>query len=56
MSGTWRPRLPASLTRVDLPMRPPFAIRGRILTPLDEGGTRHEPAGLLVVDEGGRIT
>ena len=37
-------------------MRPPFAIRGRILTPLDEGGTRHEPDGLLVVDEGGRIT
>ena len=37
-------------------MRPPFAIRGRILTPLDDGGTRHEPDGLLVVDEGGRIT
>jgi guanine deaminase len=40
---------------VDLPVSPPFAIRGRILTPLDDGGTRHEPDGLLVVDAGGRI-
>jgi guanine deaminase len=41
---------------VDLPARPPFAIRGRILTPLTAGGTRHEPDGLLVVDGAGRFT
>jgi guanine deaminase len=41
---------------VDLPASPPFAIRGRILTPLAAGGTRHEPDGLLVVDAAGRIT
>jgi guanine deaminase len=40
---------------VDLPASPPFAIRGRILTPLGDGGTRYEPDGLLVVDEAGRI-
>jgi guanine deaminase len=36
--------------------RPPFAIRARILTPLDAGGTRHEPDGLIVVDASGRIS
>ena len=41
---------------MDLPARPPFAIRGRILTPLGAGSTRHEPDGLLVVDAAGRIT
>ncbi len=41
---------------MDLPPKPPFAIRGRILTPLDDGGTRHEADGLLIVDETGRIT
>jgi guanine deaminase len=40
---------------VDLPARPPFAIRARLLTPLAAGGTRHEPDGLLIVDERGRI-
>jgi guanine deaminase len=40
---------------VDLPARPPFVVRARLLTPLDAGGTRHEPDGLLVVDERGRI-
>jgi guanine deaminase len=40
---------------VDLPKSPPFAIRARLLTPLAAGGTRHEPDGLLVVDEMGRI-
>jgi len=40
---------------VDLPVAPPFAIRARLLTPLDDGGTRHEHDGLVVVDEGGRI-
>ncbi len=40
---------------MDLPDRPPFALRARLLTPLDAGGTRHEPDGLLVVDARGRI-
>ncbi|HUG47305.1 MAG TPA: amidohydrolase family protein, partial [Candidatus Limnocylindria bacterium] len=35
---------------------PPYAIRAGILTPLATGGTRHEPDGLLQVDERGRIT
>jgi guanine deaminase len=40
---------------VDLPKSPPFAVRARLLTPLSGGGTRHEPDGLLVVDQAGRI-
>jgi guanine deaminase len=40
---------------VDLPGTPPFANRARQLTPLAAGGTRHEPDGLLGVDEAGRI-
>ena len=40
---------------MDLPNTPPFAIRARILTPLAAGGTLHEPDGLLVVEEKGRI-
>ena len=38
-----------------LPERPPFSLRARLLTPLADGGTRHEADGLLVVDERGRI-
>lgn len=38
------------------PRTPPFAIRARLLTPLDAGGTRHEPDGLLIVDASGGIT
>jgi len=34
----------------------PFTIRARLLTPLDAGGVRHEPDGLLIVDAAGRIT
>jgi guanine deaminase len=41
---------------VDLPSAAPFTIRARLLTPLDDGGTRHEADGLLAVDAGGRIT
>lgn len=41
---------------MELPGEPPFAIRARLLTPLDGGGTRHEPDALLEVDAGGRIT
>lgn len=40
---------------MDLPLRPPFAIRARLLTPLDAGGFRHDPDALVVVDESGRI-
>jgi guanine deaminase len=40
---------------MDLPSAAPFAIRARLLTPLDAGGTRHESDGLLVVDAAGRI-
>ena len=39
-----------------LPDRPPFRLRGRILTPLAAGGTRYEPDGLVRVDATGRIT
>jgi len=41
---------------VEPPVSPPFAIRARILTPLDGGGTRYEPDGLVVVDAAGGIT
>jgi guanine deaminase len=41
---------------VDLPSAPPFAIRARLLTPLDAGGTRNEPDGLIVIDDAGRLT
>ncbi len=40
---------------MDLPDAP-FAIRARLLTPLDAGGTRHERDGLVVVDAAGRLT
>ena len=39
----------------DLPGRPPFALRARLLTPLASGDTQHEPDGLLVVDAAGRL-
>ena len=44
-----------SLSRVDLPTTPPFVLRGRLLTPLGDGGMRHEPDALVEVDAGGRI-
>ncbi|MDO8485609.1 MAG: amidohydrolase family protein [Candidatus Limnocylindrales bacterium] len=37
-------------------LRPPFALRARVLTPLAAGGTYHEPDGLLLVDAAGRLT
>ncbi len=40
---------------MDLPVAPPFAIRARLLTPLDAGGSRHEADGLLAVDASGAI-
>jgi guanine deaminase len=41
---------------VDLPTTPPFGLRGRLLTPLADGGLRHEADGLLLVDARGVIT
>ncbi|HEX7950703.1 MAG TPA: guanine deaminase [Candidatus Limnocylindrales bacterium] len=43
------------MTSEQLPARPPFALRARLLTPLDAGGTRHEPDGLLLVEPAGRL-
>jgi len=37
------------------PRTGPFALRARLLTPLDAGGTRHEADGLVIVDDAGRI-
>src|SRR5438094_182415 len=39
----------------DLPARPPFAVRARILTALDAGGFRHDPDAVLAVEVDGRI-
>src|ERR1044071_3373868 len=41
---------------MEIPSAPPFAIRARLLTPLDAGGTSHEADGLLLVDAAGRLT
>ncbi len=52
--GTTAPKMPS----VEVPERllhPPFAVRARILTPLDRGQTRYIADGLLSVDEAGRI-
>jgi len=43
-------------TTAALPVAPPFSIRARMLTPLDDGGVRHEPDALIVVDAAGRIS
>ncbi len=43
------------MTSEQLPARPPFALRARLLTPLAAGGTRHEPDGLLLADASGRL-
>jgi guanine deaminase len=40
---------------MDLPVTTPFAIRARLLTPLDAGGSQHEADGLLAVDAAGSI-
>jgi guanine deaminase len=45
----------AVVTPSRLPVRAPFGVRARLLTPLDAGGTYHEPDGLLHVDEAGRL-
>jgi guanine deaminase len=43
------------VTPEQLPARPPFALRARLLTPLAAGGTRHEADGLLIVDATGHL-
>lgn len=40
---------------VQLPGRPPFVLRARLLTPLDAGGTRFEQDALVEVDASGGI-
>jgi guanine deaminase len=40
---------------VELPATPPFVLRGRLLTPLADGGTRHDVDALVDVDARGRI-
>ena len=50
------PDVTESLPEPTLPSRGPFTLRARLLTPLDDGGTRHEADGLIVVDAAGRIT
>ncbi len=39
-----------------LPQRPPFALRARVLTSLDAGGTRHLADGLVAVDAAGLLS
>ena len=39
----------------ELPERPPFALRARLLTPLAAGGFLHEPDALIDIDASGRI-
>lgn len=39
-----------------IPAGPPFAIRARLLSPLDAGGVLHEADGLVLADADGRIT
>jgi len=41
---------------VEVPLRPPFVLRARVLTPLAAGGTRYESDGVLAVDPAGRIS
>lgn len=49
--------LASALVTVELPpLVPPFGLRARVLTPLAAGGTYHEPDGLILVDETGRLS
>ncbi|MDQ3554489.1 MAG: amidohydrolase family protein, partial [Chloroflexota bacterium] len=41
---------------MELPLRPPFVLRARVLTPLAAGGTRYESDGVVAVDPAGRIS
>ena len=44
-----------ALGAAELPARGPFAVRCRLLTPLDAGGTLHEPDAIVAVDAAGRL-
>ncbi len=46
---------PVSLAPMHLPDRPPFALRGRVLTPLGAGDIADHPDGIVEVGAGGRI-
>jgi len=39
----------------ELPERPPFTLRARLLTPLGDGRTRYEEDALIAVDDRGRL-
>jgi len=39
----------------ELPLRPPFTLRARLLSPLEDGSVLHEPDGLVEVDAAGRL-
>lgn len=40
---------------MDLPVGPPFVLRARLLTPLGDGGFRHEPDASIEIGADGRI-
>jgi guanine deaminase len=40
----------------ELPERPPFTLRARLLSPMADGGVLDEADGLILVDDAGRIT
>ena len=46
---------PAPAPYPALPERPPFTLRGRVLSPLDDGGTAFHVDGIVDVDAAGRI-
>jgi guanine deaminase len=39
-----------------LPIRPPFVLRARLLTPLGAGGSRYEPDAAIGIDAAGRLS
>jgi guanine deaminase len=43
------------MPNLQLPGRPPFALRARVLSPLADGRTLHEADGAVVVDDAGRL-
>jgi guanine deaminase len=46
---------PVPVPYPSLPERPPFALRGRLLSPRSDGGTQFERDGIVEVDAAGRI-
>lgn len=47
--------MPDVISASDLPDRPPFVMRARLLTPLGGGGTWHDLDGRIAVDASGRL-